>query len=351
MSGILTSALAAVLLGAFVGAALFVPFVAASYRWRGGLSTRRLLLWFAALVYFWAIWTYTLLPLPSPDAVRCAGTNVRLGAFLDDIGEAISGPGTALTAPGVLQVVLNVALFVPLGFLLRVLGRRGVPAAGLVGLALSLLVELTQLTGVWGAYRCAYRVFDVDDLFLNTVGAVVGSLLALAVPRRPRGGGGDPAADRPRPVTRRRRAVGMACDGLGVYSVIFSVGLLVQLWLELVAKDPAAVAAGTSASFIGTSVGVGAWLAVVLTTGRSVGDHAVQVRFTRGALPEWLARVVRFAAGAGGYAALAALPTPWSTLALLLLVTTLVLLLVFPDGRALPGAVGGRRVVDEPTRR
>ena len=60
-------------IGVLVGIGLFVPFVAISYRRRGRLSPVRLLMWLAALIYFWAIWTYTLLPLPEPSSIRCVG--------------------------------------------------------------------------------------------------------------------------------------------------------------------------------------------------------------------------------------------------------------------------------------
>ncbi|WP_336627067.1 MULTISPECIES: VanZ family protein [unclassified Microbacterium] len=158
------SAAVAIGLGVLVGTALFVPFVALSYRRRGRLTLGRSLLWAAALVYFLA---------------------------------------------------LNVLLFLPLGFFLRVLGGRGILVALLVGFGVSLVVETTQLTGVWGLYPCAYRVFDVDDLLTNTVGAVLGSLLALVVPRRMRGPAVVDGAARARPVTRRRRLLGMVCDVLG----------------------------------------------------------------------------------------------------------------------------------------
>lgn len=57
----------------------------------------------AALVYFWAIWTYTLLPLPDAGDYRCAGVNLDVWAFLSDLGSARS-----LTDPAVLQLALNV---------------------------------------------------------------------------------------------------------------------------------------------------------------------------------------------------------------------------------------------------
>ena len=51
-------------------------------------------------------------------------------------------------------------------------------AALCFGAGLTLSVELTQLTGLWGLYPCAYRQFNVDDLMLNALGVVVGVLLA-----------------------------------------------------------------------------------------------------------------------------------------------------------------------------
>lgn len=36
-----------------------------------------------------------------------------------------------------------------------------------------------QGTGVFGFFKCLYRLFDVDDLMLNTSGAVLGFLVTL----------------------------------------------------------------------------------------------------------------------------------------------------------------------------
>ncbi len=96
------------------------------------------------------------------------------------------GPLALLREPAFLQIVLNVLLFVPLGYFLRVILHRGVVVATIAGFALSLLIELTQKTGVWHLYSCAYRLFDVDDLIVNTLGATVGSLLSILVVRRRR---------------------------------------------------------------------------------------------------------------------------------------------------------------------
>lgn len=48
----------------------------------------------------------------------------------------------------------------------------------LSGFGLSLFFEITQITGFYGYYDCPYRLFDVDDLFLNTSGTVLGFFAA-----------------------------------------------------------------------------------------------------------------------------------------------------------------------------
>ena len=96
-----------------------------------------------------------------------------------------------------LQVVLNVVLFLPFGVFVRLITHRGVVVATVLGFAVSLLIEVTQLTGVWGVYPCAYRLFDVDDLLTNTLGAFLGAVLSA-----PYAAAG--AADWVRPVGRCR---------------------------------------------------------------------------------------------------------------------------------------------------
>jgi glycopeptide antibiotics resistance protein len=344
---IVGSGLLAIVAGAVVAFLAFVPFVALSYRRRGRLTVGRTLLWAGAAVYFWAIWTYTLIPMPASDDYRCAGVNLRPFEFVDDIRAAVAVSGHYLTDPTVLQVVLNVLLFVPLGFFLRVLGGRGILVAGLVGLATTGLIETTQLTGVWGLYPCAYRVFDVDDLIANTSGALLGSLVAFVVPRKNRGADRTPDAEVPRRVTRRRRVLGMLCDVLGIGLVGIAVSVVVQAGALLLFGDTAPFRADEVASLAGTVVSAAVWLVVVLVTGRSIGDLATRVRYTNGVLPAWVARPLRFLTGAGAFTVLEALPAPFSLLALLLAATTVVLLFVWPDGRGFTGWVGRRRLVDD----
>ena len=75
-----------------------------------------------------------------------------------------------------LNVLLNIALFVPLGVLLPLLSRRFSRwyAAFAAGLCTSLAIEAAQLATGRG-------MFDVDDLFTNTLGAMLGWSAVMAV--------------------------------------------------------------------------------------------------------------------------------------------------------------------------
>ena len=78
MDNIVGSGLLAVIAGAVVAVLAFVPFVAISYRRRGRLTLGRSLLWVGAAVYFWAIWTYTLIPVPETEVVATPPTTIAV---------------------------------------------------------------------------------------------------------------------------------------------------------------------------------------------------------------------------------------------------------------------------------
>jgi hypothetical protein len=78
----------------------------------------------------------------------------------------------------VIYVLGNVAMFVPLGLFLHLALRRSVALTAVLGLVASVVVEVLQLP-IWS------RSSDVDDVILNTAGAVLGALMAAVVLRLP----------------------------------------------------------------------------------------------------------------------------------------------------------------------
>ncbi|WP_307850371.1 VanZ family protein [Crossiella equi] len=209
--------------GVFLAVLLLAPFVYRSYRRRGELGWRPVVLAFGFLVYGLALVTYTLFPIPVVDAAWCAAHTSLSHAQLDPLrfladivkeGAVPAHPGL-LANPAVQQVVFNVALFVPLGAYLRLYLRKGVLWATVAGFAVSLLIECTQLTGNWFLFECPYRLFDVDDLLANTLGALFGTALTPLL----RLFQGAPSLDSPewaRPVTTSRRLLGMLVDWISV---------------------------------------------------------------------------------------------------------------------------------------
>lgn len=201
-------------LTAILVAVLFVPYVGTEYRKHGEFRPRIALIRLLTVLYTVGVLCYVLLPLPVHD-VRCRQPQWTPLAALS----------TDLTDIGTAQFLCNIVLFLPLGALLRHAGR-GARAAGAIGALGSLAVELTQLTGHWFLFPCAYRVFDVDDLLANTLGAVLGSRVTLRLARE-----APPAASRPRPVTAPRRLLAWCCDAAALWWL--GSGMLVVTELAL----------------------------------------------------------------------------------------------------------------------
>ncbi len=336
-------ALVAILFGVIVGVLLFVPFVAVQYRKQGRLTLRRTLLWSGFLVYCLALWTYTLLPLPAPDEIVCAPTQLRPFQFVRDVFDYPAGSAGQLARnPAVMQVALNVMLFVPLGFFIRLVWRRGFAVATAAGFAISLAIETTQLTGVWGVYPCSYRLFDVDDLMANTAGALLGGLLSIALRPWLSGRGTPTEAAEPRPVTVPRRLLGMLCDVLSVWLIGGFAGVLVNVWrLYATDADPTTFDQGP-ASFAASAVPLVVIGALVLATGRTVGDLAVMIRWEGGVRPRAVGRLLRYLGGVGGWQLLL-LASPLDGL----FVLASVIALFAARGRGgLPGLVSRTRPVD-----
>ena len=218
-------ALVGIFLGLAAAVLLFAPILVWQSRRFGRLSTARTVAAAAAAVYGVTLLAYTLLPLPEVgwcDRNAPRPVDLRPLQSLGDIVRATRGlsPVEALRTWAVLQLAMNVALFVPWGAFARRLFDRTWQVAVLSGVAMSAVIEATQATGIWGSYECAYRYGTLDDVLANGTGALVGALAAPAllwwVPRS----APDVVSRRePRPVTRWRRLAGIVVDVVLFYGV------------------------------------------------------------------------------------------------------------------------------------
>ena len=79
------------------------------------------------------------------------------------------------------QVVCNILMLLPFGMYLRYVCGLDLGRVALVSLAFSAFIELGQLTGLFFLFRGSYRLCDVDDLMLNTLGGLLGGELVRAL--------------------------------------------------------------------------------------------------------------------------------------------------------------------------
>lgn len=362
-----------VLFGTLLFVGLLVPLVVWQSRRYGRLSVRRTFGAAAVAVYGVSLAAYTLLPVPSGDlAAWCAengvaGAQTHLFQFVDDIRRDTAGLGLRATLlhTTVLQVILNVVLFVPWGVLWRRFLGRGILTATLSGLLVSLAIETTQYTGIFGLVGCSYRVGDVDDLLTNAVGAFLGALVAPLVLRwMPQSR--DLARERgvPRPVRARRRWGSMLLDALLLSALTVLGSLAWRLGLAVTGHELGGTTWGEW--LVGGAL---PWVVVfvlpVLGSGASLGQRALWLVPVRGgARPSLGRRAVRALVPGGLWGLLVVLPalpddprlpdvlasTPLELATTLLAGVAVVSVLTTTERRGLSGVVAGVTYVDARSR-
>ncbi|WP_022869047.1 VanZ family protein [Schaalia vaccimaxillae] len=196
------------------GVVLVLSVVITGVWWMRGHRSR---LWLLTWLYLATLMVLTTLPLPDDPASWCARrvdwSNLVPGGSLVGIADLVAAGRSWRAGIYAVQVVLNIVLFMPFGALLevhfgasrRLLSRRCTSSSGdagglppssrvmyegeprprehpwatlalwtLIGYAVSCLIELTQWTGLYGVVPCSYRIADVDDVIMNTLGTFAG---------------------------------------------------------------------------------------------------------------------------------------------------------------------------------
>lgn len=190
----------------------------------------------ATFLYLCAIIAFTLFPLPAVDDQFCSlGEDIerwRLIPFAS-FGGAVAvyqhaGLAAMLVSTSFLELFFNVLLLMPLGILLAYRYKKSFAFTAAAGLGVSLLIEFTQGTAVYGIYGCPYRVAEVDDLITNTTGAVLGYLLGRALTPSLPHPSPQPFAD-PGPPGVKRRFASVALDFLVLTMVAATIEIAVAL--------------------------------------------------------------------------------------------------------------------------
>lgn len=181
----------AVIIFPFVAMLFTAPYVLVQYHKYGAIPMIRVGIVYSFILYLIAAYFLVILPLPSQEEVAMmTGSTTQLVpfAFITDFirntSFVLSDPSTylkAFTEPYIYQVLYNVLLFVPFGIYLRYYFNCSFKKTLFLSFLLTLFFELTQLSGLYGIYPRGYRLFDIDDLMLNTLGGIIGYFIAAIV--------------------------------------------------------------------------------------------------------------------------------------------------------------------------
>lgn len=156
----------------------------------------------AWILYLAGLLIFVLLPIPSDPQAACAAIlhwdNYMPFGSLNAVADQLRDGETLRGTLYALSIVLNIALFMPLGALAEMTwwirrsrktseslpddgGRltRAIPTQRvlvwlMIGTLLSCLIEFTQYTGLFGLVPCTYRVVDIDDVITNALGTYLG---------------------------------------------------------------------------------------------------------------------------------------------------------------------------------
>ena len=198
MSGYMNAIKVAVLTFPFLAFLITIPYMISQYRKYGAIHSLRTLIIYSFVLYLLAAYFLVILPLPSMEVVESLATSQTQLVPFAFIGDMVreshfvwDDPSTYLGAilnPSVYVVLYNILLTIPFGMYLRYYFKKDLKTTILYSFLLSLFFELTQLSGLYFIYPRGYRLFDVDDLILNTsggcVGYFLGGLLTLFLPKR-----------------------------------------------------------------------------------------------------------------------------------------------------------------------
>ena len=163
-----------------------IPYMIFNYHKYGSILVVRTFLIYGFILYLLSAYFLVILPLPDLEYVKTLKLDHQLVPFhfVSEIVRysnfSLSNPSTYLplfTKPWVYQAIYNMFLTMPFAIFLRYYFKFDFKKITFFTFLLSLFFEFTQLTGLYFIYPNAYRLFDVDDLIVNTCGGMIGYLI------------------------------------------------------------------------------------------------------------------------------------------------------------------------------
>lgn len=152
------------------GILLFIPSLLVSVFRKGGrFNAAKYVLNTMFFGYICCVFALVFLPLPTMGT-ELSGHRIQLipGYCLYDV---VKNPSTY----GIAQILFNILMTVPFGAYFKYYWKMDMKKIVLISFALTLFIEVGQLTGLFFIYSGSYCLCDVDDLICNTLGGFLGA--------------------------------------------------------------------------------------------------------------------------------------------------------------------------------
>ena len=161
-----------------------LPYIIVQYHRYGSILVLRMVFLYSFVLYIMCATLLTMLPTPATASDAVAQQQAPQYIPLSSIRGWLAATHFDLLSPSTWKgtfynrlafyILANVVMTVPLGMYLRYYFEFSFGKTVVITLGYSLILELIQLSGLFGLYPVAYRMFDVDDLLTNTLGGVIG---------------------------------------------------------------------------------------------------------------------------------------------------------------------------------
>ena len=172
----------ALLIFPFLAFLFTIPFILWQYHKYGSINKLRVLIIYSFILYMICVYFLAIFPLPDRDSIDMSAPIAQLIPFsfvFDIIKESANMKNIwmVFSNSSVYTVLFNILMFIPFGMYLRYYFRNDLKKTVIFSFIFSLFLEVTQLTGLYFIYPHPYRLFDVDDLMINTLGGTLGYLV------------------------------------------------------------------------------------------------------------------------------------------------------------------------------
>lgn len=163
-----------------------VPYMIKQYRKYGSVTALKSIIIYSFVLYMMTAYFMVIMPLPHRSEVAQMTQPFKqlhpfatISAMFNSSSIIVNDFSTyfkTLKNPAVYTLIFNFVLTFPFGIYLRYYFKKKWWQVLIYTFLLSLFYELTQLSGLYGIYPRPYRLFDVDDLIVNTIGGMLGFL-------------------------------------------------------------------------------------------------------------------------------------------------------------------------------